>query len=58
MLDYYPDILTPREAMEILGIGRNLLYRLLNDGTIPARRIGGKVWKIAKKDVIRYISGD
>lgn len=58
MLDYYPDILTPKEAMEILGIRKNLLYRLLNDGTIPARRIGDKMWRIAKKDIIRYISGD
>lgn len=29
MLEDYPDILTPHEAMEILGIGKNLLYTLL-----------------------------
>lgn len=56
MLEEYPDILTPREAMEILGIGKNLFYRLLNQGTIPAKRIGGKVWRIAKKDLVAYIS--
>ena len=49
MLEEYPDILTPQEAMEILGIGKNLFYRLLKDGTIPAKRVGGKVWRIAKK---------
>ena len=53
MLEEYPDILTPQEAMEILGIGKNLFYRLLKDGTIPAKRIGGKVWRIAKKELIR-----
>lgn len=56
MLEEYPDILTAQEAMEILGIGKNLFYRLLNDGAIPAKRIGDKVWRIAKKDLVRYVS--
>lgn len=56
MLEEYPDILTSQEAMEILGIGKNLFYRLLKDEVIPAKRIGGKVWRIAKKDLISYIS--
>lgn len=55
MLEEYPDVLTPQEAMEILGIGKNLFYRLLKDGTIPAKRVGGKVWRIAKNDLIHYI---
>lgn len=55
MLKEYPDILTPKEAMEILGIGKNLLYGLLKSGEIPAKRIGNKMWRIAKKDLILYI---
>lgn len=55
MLEEYPDILTPQEAMEILGIGKNLFYRLLNDGIIPAKRIGKKIWRISKKDLMDYI---
>ncbi len=55
MLEEYPDVLTPQEAMEILGIGKNLFYRLLNDGTVPAKKIGGKIWRIAKNDLIHYI---
>lgn len=55
MLQEYPDILTPKEAMEILGIGKNLLYGLLKDGDIPAKQIRGKMWRIAKKDLIHYI---
>lgn len=39
MLKEYPDILTPKEAMEILGIGKNFFYKLLKDGEIPAKRI-------------------
>lgn len=56
MLEEYPDILTPQEAMEILGIGKNLFYKLLKDKNIPAKRVGGKMWRIAKKDLISYIS--
>ena len=56
MLEEYPDILTPQEAMEILGIGKNLFYRLLKDGTIPAKRVGGKIWRITKGDLLLYIS--
>lgn len=55
MLQEYPDILTPKEAMEILGIGKNLFYKLLKDGEIPAKRIRNKMWRIAKKDLIHYI---
>lgn len=56
MLQEYPDILTPREVMEILGIGKNLLYGLLKDGVIPGKRVGDKMWRIAKKDLIDYMS--
>ena len=57
MLEEYPDILTPQEAMEILGIGKNLFYRLLKDGTIPAKRVGGKVWRISRKALSDYAKG-
>ena len=56
MLQEYPDILTPKEVMEILDVGKNLLYALLKDGVIPAKRVGDKMWRIAKKDLIHYIS--
>lgn len=40
-----PVVLTAREAMEILGVGKNTMYRLLNSGTLKAIRIG-RSWKI------------
>lgn len=40
-----PVVLTAREAMEILGVGKNTIYRLLNSGTLKAIRIG-RSWKI------------
>jgi len=55
MLDAYGDIITINELCEILMIGKNAAYRLLNDGSIKAFRIGNR-WKITKSAVIKYIS--
>ena len=41
-LDNYPDVLTPNDIMQILSIGRNKVYELLNDGTLKSIRIGRK----------------
>lgn len=40
-----PVVLTPAEAMDILGVGRNTMYRLLNSGKLHGVRIG-RCWKI------------
>ena len=37
-----PDVLTPEECMRFLSIGRNSLYRLLQDGRLKSVRIGRK----------------
>jgi len=42
--------LTFKELMAYLKIGRSKLYRLLQDGTIPASRIG-KSWRIDREEV-------
>lgn len=54
MFKEYPDFMTAKEAMEALGIGKNLMYRLLNDGEIKAVRVGGKVWRISRKSLSEY----
>ena len=48
------EIMRFEEVMEFLNIGKNTLYRLLNNGEISAFKIG-KVWKISKKSVEEYI---
>ena len=55
MLDNYPDVLSFRQVMEITHVGRNLLLRLLNNGEIPAFKMG-KLWKVYKQDLIQYMS--
>lgn len=51
------EFMTPSEAMTALGIGKNLMYRLLNDGEIQAVRVGGKVWRISRKALSDYAKG-
>jgi excisionase family DNA binding protein len=55
MFKGYPDMLSPKEAMEALGIGKNTLYRLLNTGEIKAARVGGKIWRISRKALSDYV---
>ena len=50
----YPNVLTVKEACEILRIGRRALYRLLNDGQIANRMIAGK-YLIPKSSVSKFI---
>ena len=40
---------------EILGIGKNTAYQLLNDQEIDAFKVG-TVWKIPKKSIEEYIN--
>lgn len=46
------EYLTPREVMELLAIGRNTFYRLVNSGELPAFRIG-KLWRV-RRDSLEY----
>ena len=54
MFPSYPDILTIRQLQEMLGISRRLSYELINEGKIPAIRIGNS-YRIPKIDVINYV---
>lgn len=49
-----PIILTPAEAMDVLGVGKNTMYRLLNSGQLPAVRIG-RSWRISMDAIHQFI---
>jgi len=55
MLENKDEIVTIKEMMELLNIGKNTAYRLLENGDIKAFRIGNR-WKISLKAVYKYIS--
>lgn len=48
-----PVVLTAAEAMDILGVGKNTMYRLLKSGELPAVR-SGRAWRI-KADFIELL---
>lgn len=54
MFKDYPDMLSPKEAMEALGIGKNMIYHLLHTGEIKATRVGRKIWRISRKSLSDY----
>ncbi len=55
MYEYFEhEILTVEELMEVMYIGKNTAYQLLQSGEIRAFRIG-RVWKIPKDAVREYM---
>ena len=55
MFDAYGDILCVAEVCEMLMIGRNRCYELLNSGALKGFRIGKNTWRIPKKSLEMYI---
>jgi len=49
------ELFSVEELCSTLNIGRNTAYRLLQNGDIPAFRVGRK-WKITKEALEQYIS--
>ena len=51
----YPDVLTVQQVAEILGIGKNTAYQLINDHVIGCRRIGRSI-RVPKSCLIDYLN--
>ena len=52
-----PVVLTPAEAMDILGVGKNTMYRLLNSGQLRGVRIG-RSWRITDSALESFMAGN
>ena len=50
----YPDVLTPTECQNILLVGRNTIYKLLQNNIIKAVKIG-KQYRIPKLSLQNYL---
>lgn len=53
----YPDIVSIAQLCEMLSIGRNTAYKLIDSGEIKSRKIG-RVHKIVKSSVIKFIGNN
>jgi len=51
------ELLSFREALALLKVSRNTLYRLVNAGEIPGVRRVGRAWRFHRASLIRWISG-
>lgn len=54
MLGKYPDVLTVEQVAQILGIGKNSAYKLINENVIGHKKIGRKLL-IPKLCIIDYL---
>ena len=52
-----PVVLTPAEAMDMLGVGKNTMYRLLNSGELRGVRIG-RSWRISDYALERFMASN
>jgi excisionase family DNA binding protein len=56
-LDDLPDVLRPQEAAKFLGLGKNTTYELIQQGRLPAVRVGRRLL-VPKRGLIRFLGGD
>ncbi|MBS6215606.1 MAG: helix-turn-helix domain-containing protein [Clostridiales bacterium] len=49
------EYLTPREVMDLLYIGKNTLYKLLQSGELKGFRVG-KQWRVERTSLCNFIS--
>ena len=54
MFSKYPDVVSVSELMDMLHIGKNTAYELLQSGKIKSIKIGKK-YRIPKSFVIEYL---
>ena len=52
--EHMPVVLTPAEAMDILGVGKNTMYRLLNSGQLKGIRVG-RCWRITEASLDQFL---
>ena len=54
MFDYEPDLLTRKQAQNLLSVGKNTILNLIQNGYLPAFVIGNS-YRIYKEDLIEFI---
>ena len=54
MFEYAPDLLTRKQAQELLSVGKNKILEFIHEGYLPAIMIGNS-YRIKKSDLIDFI---
>lgn len=50
------EVLTPLQAADLLHLSVNQVYRLLNAGELPGKRVRGN-WRLSHRQVIDWLEG-
>ena len=50
-------VLTPKDLMDILGIGKNAAYDLLNSGQLKGFRVG-RSWRVSAEALEQFMYGN
>lgn len=51
------DILTIEETAELLKIPRSSVYKLAQQGKIPAKKVG-RHWRFHRQTILEWVAGD
>lgn len=54
MFEYEPDLLTRKQAQELLQVGKNTMLNLIQEGYLPCAWISNS-YRIKKEDLIKFI---
>ena len=49
------EIYTVDETAEYLGVQRLFVTRVLKAGKLKGSKLGGKIWRIQKKDIMEFL---
>ncbi|HEY0252881.1 MAG TPA: helix-turn-helix domain-containing protein [Kofleriaceae bacterium] len=52
-----PEVLTPKEAGELLQIGERNLIELADAGQVPGRKLGPE-WRFSRDALVKWLAGD
>ncbi|MGV0793060.1 helix-turn-helix domain-containing protein [Mycolicibacterium sp. XJ1819] len=58
--DLHPDqVISPKEAAEILRVTSRTVQRYIKEGLLPASRLpGGRLWRIRRSDVEALLNAE
>lgn len=54
VIEQLPVLLTPKDVMDILGVGKNTVYRLLDSGELQGLRLG-RNWRIPATNLQNFM---
>jgi excisionase family DNA binding protein len=50
------ELLTCQQVSEALGVSVNTVWRWIRDGKLPAKKLGGKLYRIYKADLEKFLA--